>query len=213
MAPVILTRWRLGSSQSPVTAVAVYVCVFLFFLSSGNLRSAGTQEELPLKGFSPEDKLGNLLLSLVIPFSTGEKQDRAGGGVMEGRQKQKGGCGEESQESAVISHETKAHSAQLWLQFHTLSRLRDSARTAIAARRPFAMRRRPAAALSWLCLRSITPPPPHFCLILAAWLGGALSGSCLTGAHDYGSPPRVRGEATSPTQHLLFVSLIIELNE
>lgn len=89
------------------------MCVFFFFLSSGNLRSAGTQVELPLKGFSPEDKLGNLLLSLVIPFSTGEQQDGAGRGVMEG-DKSKGGCwgdGEESQESAVISHETKAHSA------------------------------------------------------------------------------------------------------
>lgn len=74
------------------------MCVFFFFLSSGNLRSAGTQVELLLKGFSPEDKLGNLLLSLVIPFSTGEQQDGAGRGVMEGRQKQRrvlGGWGGE----------------------------------------------------------------------------------------------------------------------
>lgn len=46
-------------------------------------------------------------------------------GVMEGREGKRGvgGGGDESQESAVISHETKAHTAQLWLEFHTLSHL------------------------------------------------------------------------------------------
>ncbi|KAI9516868.1 hypothetical protein NQZ68_011345 [Dissostichus eleginoides] len=35
---------------------------------------------------------------------------------MEGRESKRG---DESQESAVISHETKAHTARLWLWFHT----------------------------------------------------------------------------------------------
>ena len=39
---------------------------------------------------------------------------------MEGRESKRG---DESQESAVISHEAKAHTARLWLWFHTSSHL------------------------------------------------------------------------------------------
>lgn len=90
----------------------------------------------------PEDKLGNLLLSLVIPFA-GEQQDRAGREAMEEEKTRGGGGGgrgrgDESQKSAVISHETKAHSAQIWLVSHLEPSLpafkaHSSARAATAA--------------------------------------------------------------------------------
>lgn len=68
--------------ESPAASVGVHIH-FSSFLSFGNLRSAGTRGELALKVL-PGDKLGNLLLSLVISFfSTGEQQDGAGRGLME----------------------------------------------------------------------------------------------------------------------------------
>lgn len=97
-----------------------------------------------------------------------------------------GGC---VQKSAVISHETKAHSAQLWLvshlepSFQTSQASEARQKAAAAASCPAETRRGPAAS------PVLAPFSIHHASTLlsysgwlAGWLAGALSCSCLSRA-------------------------------
>ena len=124
---VLKTEVRLGSAKSQVAAVVVW-CLWVLFFPLAN-RALRGHKESELWKVLPEDKLGNLLLSLVIPFPLVNSKTVQTEGVIEGRQSKGRGGGVcvvgamRVSESAVISHETKAHSALLWLGFHTLNHL------------------------------------------------------------------------------------------
>ncbi len=114
-----------------------------------------------------------------------------------------------------ITHETKAHSAQLWPEFHTLSHpsvpLRLRAQRELRRLRVVQLKR--TADLQQLCPGAVFNPSRRLHTSVSLWLGwrgSALSGSCLTGAHDSESTgvlgrSKFTGQTTSLAQDTVLV--------